>query len=61
MKKNKPLRIKDIVNTKSCEQEAEELLSDKEYKIICDLCGRKYISRPFLCLCKSNCFLIDIC
>ena len=29
-------------------------------KWICKWCGRKYVERPFLCECKSNCFLVKI-
>jgi hypothetical protein len=40
-------------------KEASELLTENSdlAKIICDWCGRKYISRPFMCLCMSNVFL----
>jgi len=26
----------------------------------CSLCGRMYRMRPFLCLCRSNAFLVDV-
>jgi len=41
------------------EHEARYLLTTKkeEVTVRCDLCGRMYVSRPFLCLCRSNVFL----
>ena len=38
----------------------EEKGKEESYKWECKWCGEKYVERPFLCECKSNCFLVEI-
>lgn len=46
---------------KYLDEASKKLTTDiKEAKIRCRLCGFLYKERPFICFCRSNCFLAEI-
>ena len=57
MKTVEVLRNWKIVNINYKEIEAK---TEKEAVAYCKLCKIVYKERPFICVCKSNVFLVDI-